>query len=225
MLYGPCPTRSGAGRRRDDHLRDADARRRDRRVGICRRRRRCRGCRRRRPRLARPTARVGGAGSLPVAARRTAPAAAPLAAGLGTTTVPGIGVAPGGTVIVPRGVCCPMLGNSGPAGSWRGLPGRRPARRCAISGGGPPSAEGLLRADVDRPQIRFGDLRTAHDVRRQQHDDVGLGDRLVVVREELLAAPAHGSRRESPFSDLSLVLPEQAGQQVRFAVAQAQTRG
>ena len=47
-------------------------------------------------------------------------------------------------------------------------------------------AERLLRADVDRLQVGFRDVRAAHDVRRQQHDDVGLRDLFVVAREQLL---------------------------------------
>ena len=67
-------------------------------------------------------------------------------------------------------------------------------------------------------------LARADDVRRQQHHDVGLADRVVVGREELLENRHVDGARE-PGQRLALVLAQQAGQQVRLAVAKAQARG
>src|SRR6185295_3304137 len=81
--------------------------------------------------------------------------------------------------------------------------------------------ERLLRADVDRLEIRLGDVGAADDVRREQHDDVGLRDRLVVAREQLLQH-GHANGARETLERLAFVFAEQARQQVRLAVAQAQ---
>ena len=78
-----------------------------------------------------------------------------------------------------------------PGAEARGLV-RRGCRRwlpassgAAMSGGGSADAEVLLRSDVNRPEIQFGQLLRAHDPGRQQHDDFGLLAADLVAREDL----------------------------------------
>ena len=77
---------------------------------------------------------------------------------------------------------------SGAGGRPLVRPGRRRRfrlLRCGDERRRSADAEVLLRSDVNRPQIQFGQLLRAHDARRQQHDDFGLLARDVVAREEL----------------------------------------
>ena len=83
-----------------------------------------------------------------------------------------------------------------PAGARRGLARRLDERRRA----GEP--EVLLRADEDRREVLLRQLVRAHDVRREQHHDVGLDDLLVVRREELLQDRDARRCPGTPLSDL-----------------------
>ena len=164
MLYGPCPTRSGVAG--GEMITCAWPMPGELIGGLAS----CGGApaaarRRRRERRA---ARTGGAACACGGAAGGAGGGGAGGGGVrrrrfGTTTVPGIGVAPGGTGdrALRRG-CCPIVGSPlagrrrAGAGAGRGrVRGRRrreQRRRAA-------DAEALLRADVDRPQIGFGDVR------------------------------------------------------------------
>ena len=90
------------------------------------------------------------------------------------------------------GTCgCSGCGNAGAGaggGRWRGIADHRLVQR---SRGGSWSAGQLARraarvaAQPERPQIRFGQIEHADDVRRQRQDDVGLLRFLVIVGEQM----------------------------------------
>ena len=88
----------------------------------------------------------------------------------------------------------------------------------------PGQADVGLRADVDDADVLLRELVIAHDVRRDQHHDVGVGVVDVVAREEL---PEPGNAGDSPVTPLPVVrvvLLDQPGEQVGFPFAQAQER-
>ncbi len=197
-------------------------------------RRRCR--RRRRRQLA------------PVALRPAAPVPGGVCGGAraaacagGIITAPGIGDAPGGTTGVPAAVgtaerrAANQRRALGPVrlGGDRSGHGRRHAcgrrldlvglRRLSDQRRRAAEHRVLRGADVDLLQVPLGQRLRANDVRREQHHDVGLRDLLVVGREELLDH-RHVDAAGEPGQRLALVVAQQAGQQVRLAVAQAHAR-
>ena len=137
--------------------------------------------------------------------------------------MPGIGVAPGGTVMVPCGVVWPMPGSPGLGRRCRRGCGCRLRGRLSDERRRPAEAEVLLRPDVNRPEICLRNIRRADDTRRHQHDDVGLGNLLVVIREQLLQH-RYVDRAREPVQRASLVLAQQTGQQIRFTIVQAKPR-
>ena len=84
-------------------------------------------------------------------------------------------------------------------------------------------ADVLLRADVDRREVLGRQLVRAHDVRRQQHDDVGLVDRVGCGPEER-SQHRHVQHAGESGQRFALVVPQQAGEQVRLPFAQPQPR-
>ena len=221
-MYGPPPTRNVGARRRDQHLRRPDARRRRRDrsrrgrgrggggaaaggVGAARRRAAGGGCvlgggrlrrRRRRWRLRRHE---HGARHRRRPRRRDERRARPGRGCGGLSTLPGW---PGGRRRRRARPARPPVRAAPPAAA------RDERRR-------PADAEVLLRPDVDRPQIRFGDLVRPHDVRRQQHHDVGLVDLVSSLLENSCFSTGTWIAPGKPGQRLALVLSA-AGPASRF---------
>src|SRR5262249_40052121 len=117
------------------------------------------------------------------------------------------------------GFCVPVAGGGGPA-AVGGAPGGGGgcARRGGDSWGGPRrarEADVLLRADVDVADVFRGELVIAHNVRRDQHDDVRVLIVVLVVGEHL-AEDRHVREPGNPGPCVRLILPDQPGEQARL---------
>ena len=76
---------------------------------------------------------------------------------------------------------------------------------------------------MNRAHVALRQLVRPHDARRQQHDDVGLPDRLVGVSEERAEqrdAEGSGEATERP----AVLLTEEPGKQILLAVAETERR-